>query len=398
MYIRKLLNEVGIEVLCYGTDGDNRYLKAQKEIINFGRVTIHHGFQLASDFSAVDNFGNQDPEHIKKKMKNQLFDTSDDFIIGNRIATVGHLAILQKSFPKIEHGLTPSDLNPMDRMNYKCIAKIIDDKVLKLLPQVRNAQGTLTYLRIIKSLSIAFCEQNVTNEDRLKNAIFAVTFLRIWKKWLIDEKISMKHFVTSNVFEGIEVNMVLFFNLLKRNLLHLIPFLSSQNCERFFATLRTYTGMESLISNCSIKGFTSRANRIQLEEILMSKFCDKLKFPKLEARAHKQVKEPTILTNTEIETIISKAKIQAKLEALSLGMRCEINLKDITKEVKILENTEPVVQEEEIEEEEEDFLLSNEDQIDLNLMENEEENDEEIVKIITVDEIELTNDLSCKFT
>lgn len=118
-YIKRKLEQKGIELVCYGTDGDSRFLKSQKELLKFGNVSNYNGFPLVSDYTKVNYFANQDSEHIKKKLKNHLYDTSDEIIIGNQIATVGHLAILQKTFSKVEHELSPSDLNPLNRMDYK---------------------------------------------------------------------------------------------------------------------------------------------------------------------------------------------------------------------------------------------------------------------------------------
>lgn len=262
------------------------------------------------------------------------------------------------------------------------------------MPKIRNTQGTLIYLKIIKSISLAYCEFGVSNGERLENAIFSLHFLRIWRQWLIKNKISLKHFITNNAYEGIEMNLVLLVHLLETNQLHLIPIISSQNCEKFFALFRTYTGMESMVANCSIKGFISRVNRIKIEEFLMSSFKDRLIFPKLDSRSLKFFEAPKQLSQAVIQSIIFKAKMNASHEAQKFGMDCEVEYifdhwGSNFQPNEVLEENEAT----EDEEESEDFLGIENDEISLDLIESD---DFDTVKFITVENIELTDEISSK--
>lgn len=86
--------------------------------MEFGRSKKYREIDLCADWEYLDFCGNQDPFHIAKNMKNRFYDTSNDLIMGNYVASYAHLIIVFKLFPKIEHLMALSDLNPNDRMNY----------------------------------------------------------------------------------------------------------------------------------------------------------------------------------------------------------------------------------------------------------------------------------------
>lgn len=119
LYIRKnLYVKKGIKVLCSGSDGDPRFLKAQKSLINFGNFMLFGSILLAGNIDA-ENMASQDSYHIVKKMKNVFYDSCNVLRMGKRFAVLGHLIILVKKFPKNLHNLTSSDLDPTDKMNYQ---------------------------------------------------------------------------------------------------------------------------------------------------------------------------------------------------------------------------------------------------------------------------------------
>lgn len=116
--ITQNLNAFGIDVICFGYDGDTKFLKSQKVLMNFGRPKVFREITVCADWEFNDFFGNQDPFHIAKNMKNRFYDTSNDLKMGKYVASYTHLIIIFKMFPKIEHSLSKSDLNPNGRMNY----------------------------------------------------------------------------------------------------------------------------------------------------------------------------------------------------------------------------------------------------------------------------------------
>lgn len=118
IHIRNELEKRGVKVICSGSDGDVKFLKSQKFLLNFGNFNRFGNMILAGDINS-DNLTNQDGLHIAKKLKNTLFDPSDVKRMGNHVASSGHLVIMFKKFGKQEHGLKMSDLDPTDKLNYE---------------------------------------------------------------------------------------------------------------------------------------------------------------------------------------------------------------------------------------------------------------------------------------
>jgi len=117
-YMKQKLNELGINVLLFGSDGDSRFILAQKILGGFGNFSDFHGMTLAGNIDS-QFLASQDPYHISKKLKNIMFDMASNLRIGNYNVTLSFLYILIKKFPFEEHGLRKSDLDHRDRMNYK---------------------------------------------------------------------------------------------------------------------------------------------------------------------------------------------------------------------------------------------------------------------------------------
>lgn len=117
-YITKELKNREIDLLCYGSDGDTRYLCAQKVMIDFGSITTVGNLKLAGKID-MRLVGCQDGLHITKKLNDRLYDLGTDLVTGNRVATVNHLIMVYKKFPKTAHQMILSNLDMSDHMNYK---------------------------------------------------------------------------------------------------------------------------------------------------------------------------------------------------------------------------------------------------------------------------------------
>lgn len=117
-FIQNGLKARGIKMLGYGSDGDPRMISAQKLMIKYG--TFHHsfGYTFSGDIYSEYQF-NQDPLHIGKKMKNIIFDLGNDLVLGDYTANFGFFMILAKKYDTHITGLTKTDLDYRDRMNYK---------------------------------------------------------------------------------------------------------------------------------------------------------------------------------------------------------------------------------------------------------------------------------------
>lgn len=118
VHITSEFEKRNVKVLCSGSDGDVRFLKSQKFLLNFGNFKSFGEITLAGDMTSKHQ-ASQDPLHISKKMKNCLYDQSDVLRIGRFSAALGHLVMVFKRFDKNDHGLLLSDLDPSDKMNYK---------------------------------------------------------------------------------------------------------------------------------------------------------------------------------------------------------------------------------------------------------------------------------------
>lgn len=117
-HITNELKKREINVLCHGSDGDPRFLCAQKIMIDYGKITSFGNLKLAGKLDS-ELVGCQDGLHATKKMNDRLYDLGTDLILGNRIATVNHLIMVYKKFPKSLHQLILSDIDTSDHMNYK---------------------------------------------------------------------------------------------------------------------------------------------------------------------------------------------------------------------------------------------------------------------------------------
>lgn len=118
LYITSEFEKRGVRVLCTGSDGDLSFIKSQKLLLNFGDFSTFGPIELVANPNTTFH-ANQDAFHIAKKLKSGLYDMSDLKRLGNFSATLAHLIMVLKRFPKHEHGLNPSDLDPSDKMNYK---------------------------------------------------------------------------------------------------------------------------------------------------------------------------------------------------------------------------------------------------------------------------------------
>lgn len=116
-YIYVELQKRGVKAEVFGSDGDTRFLKAQKLAINFGHFQHFAGFELAGNLSSK-YFGHQDGLHIAKKLLNRLYDMGCTLILGENFATLNHLILVFKTYERSHHHLTLSDIDPRDSLNY----------------------------------------------------------------------------------------------------------------------------------------------------------------------------------------------------------------------------------------------------------------------------------------
>jgi hypothetical protein len=131
-YISEKLKTRGITVCGFGSDGDSRYIKAQKELINFGKTYIKYGQKMLCQLQPKILVC-QDPPHVCNKIKNRLFELGNYLTLGNFVANIGHLKILVNSVPKSMHKLNMEDIDSDDKMNFDCLKKICTENIFELL-------------------------------------------------------------------------------------------------------------------------------------------------------------------------------------------------------------------------------------------------------------------------
>jgi hypothetical protein len=183
------------------------------------------------------------------------------------------------------------------------------------MPRVGKQEGMPKYVPCGKP--------GFTGKDRVFNAVYVVQFLRIWRQWLYDNKLSAKaHFITTNSWEGLEINLVWLLKMIKNSTADKIFEHSSQNCEKTFRKIRSYTGVESTVVNCTMKGFISRIHKIDLCEKIMSDLEDELEFPSSSKKRKTFSNEKTLPSNG-LMLIIGNAISEAIRKASLLGMRCD---------------------------------------------------------------------------
>lgn len=286
--------------------------------------------------------------------------------------------------------------------NFRCIWKITDEKVLNILSQMPKTEATIICLRLMRSVLKAYVMQETTVQERIFHAVYSIHFIRIWRQWLHNSKISVNHFITQNSWEGLELNLILLIKLALENNAENIYFFNSQENESFFRLLRSYTGMESMVVNCSMKGFISRVHKLQLEELLMQELGNdkKLLFPKLLSREKHISKSKANLSREQIEEICQSAINMANNESSQIGMTVSaIQLENFLKKADNFLEINPNEDENDPEDEiQEDFLNSANDVINEQNL-NELTTDEQLVDenyteeeaVTTFQNITLTN-------
>lgn len=322
-YVVEALAQVGINVIGWSSDGDSRLLSTMKKVADLSSTESDgvreefKTFYFSKMNAPVSPI--QDPEHLKTKMRNWVIQPSSPLRIGKHIISISFLQNIINNVPRGEHELTQSDIDCSDRMNVKSAEKLFQPKVISLLeanyPQ--ETKGLVLYLTIMKNVSDAFAPYE-SLENRIIKMWFNVFVLRIWKHSCSSEK-SLKDFITSNVYNCMELNAHMLVNayrcLRDANKLHLfIPELfSSQPCESFFRCARSLTSTQSTVINFTTMQFLQKIKRIDCMIDLSSKYKEKknINFDS----------EVPALTDESIFNLIMTAKEQAdeKISALEIN-------------------------------------------------------------------------------
>ncbi|CAF2843639.1 unnamed protein product [Rotaria sp. Silwood2] len=156
-----------IRILTFSTDCDPKYLRAMRLISGF--------FAKLPNIPII---------HLCTKIRNRLLSQSASMFIGNGKISVDVLFDLIKNQSKLIHGLVKTDVYPKDRQNFSSCAKISTDDVLSALNNASDSYATQVYLRLLRSIILAYIEQSTSIIDRIYHSWITVFICRLWWTWL----------------------------------------------------------------------------------------------------------------------------------------------------------------------------------------------------------------------
>ncbi|CAG9767012.1 unnamed protein product [Ceutorhynchus assimilis] len=322
-------HKYGIEIYGFSSDGDTRCLKAMKELWNFPDKSqknwLSPYFQM--EFNLKSPVVIQDTVHILTKMKTRLLNPNITLTMGKHKISSKILAEMIEKFSKDIHCLCQSDLDSADKMNFEAAKKLCSEAVINTLQKLPESEGTVQYLKLMQKIDKAFLDKSLKCSERLFNMWYTIFFLRAWRHWLYNEKLSEKSFITSNTYTGIELNghgLVILIEKIRDTPDQFLPWLfSSQPCEKNFRQTRSMTSTYSTIVNFSMLDILRRLSRIQTLNEVVSDLGDSFSFPR-ENNARlggvEDKKNYDLLELAEIEKIIIDAKENARVDANHLGI------------------------------------------------------------------------------
>nr|ACD54737.1 unknown [Adineta vaga] len=343
-----------IRVLVFSTDCDAKYLRAMRLATGFfaklpnipvSEHTDAFEVKLPQEWSSWFFmrprqlfFCFQDPVHLCTKIRNRLLSQSASLTIGDEQVSIDVLFDLIDNQSKLIHGLVKTDVNPKDRQNFNSCIKISSTDVSAALENVTGSYATRVYLRLIRSVILAYVERDTSIMDRIYYSWMTVFICRLWWSWLyltnVDE-LSMENFdntknpffITRAAYHSIEINahtllavvLLVCQHDLPESALNISSF-HSQSCENIFRLTRSMSGTFSSNVNFTVNQFLGRAGKLSvLQDIERQNEHGEsevsLQFPKHHKRRHKKTvlltgrsHIPTnIITENTIEQTIFRA-------------------------------------------------------------------------------------------
>lgn len=342
-YISKELNAVGIKVLVISSDSDPKYNSAMRRCSLLGSKSFtfaDSNMFMCGDGNLKEPFFVQDTVHISTKLRNRMLKTKDKpkmLPFGNKyFISMDHLRHLLENFPKDQHELTPSVLNPIDRMNFASVNRMCSPKVTDLLTKhVKNSVGTVWFLEMIRDVIDSYRDKKLAPLQRIQKIWYALFVLRLWREYILSKRhlTIEENFLSHNCYSCIELNahmIVLIILFLKeKDMPHLFrpEFYESQPCEMTFSELRSFTPTFSTVINVGVKEVVNRIGKAQLlSDIAFS--CTDFKFPRVKTYTEDiKDREVHILpSKSDICFEIEKCRIKAITFANKIGL---CNSKDV---------------------------------------------------------------------
>lgn len=246
--------------------------------------------------------------------------------MGKFVASISHLRILMNTTTKDAHGLTSTDITGADKMNFRAVLAISNERVESLLKNVPGSAGTVVYLRVIRYVLQSFTAKDISASERIYFMWYAVFVLRHWRKWILtDCNTRAANFITSNAYICIELNAHALINCVLKcrdtsgEDSFLVWLFNSQTCESFFRKARSQTSTYCTIINFSMLDFLHRAKRIQALEDISRELKNKYVIARQQQSADHRPEE-SLPSNDDITKIINAALTDARTAVNELGM------------------------------------------------------------------------------
>ncbi|CAF2257375.1 unnamed protein product [Rotaria magnacalcarata] len=357
-----------VRIVAFSTDCDPRYLLAMRLATSFFAKFVNISLCDRKDVLEIDLpkdwsawffmqtrqvfFCFQDPIHLCTKLRNRMLSKKATMLIGNEVVSIEVLMKLIETKSKLVHGLVKTDIEPKDRQNFKACIKLSNDDVLAALEDIDGSQATRVYLRLLRSVVLAYVEHNTSIIDRIYHSWFSVFLCRIWQTWLqiIDEKDILGYrvetkknlFITGPALFSIELNahsllavcLLVCQHKLPESALSISNY-SSQPCEATFRLTRSMSGAFSSVVNFTTDQFLKRAGKLSVLTDLENQSesgqlgCP-LQFPKHHKRRRKVAALKKSVSNTTIDLprndTIKKIIHQAYNDAYKLLSELDINI------------------------------------------------------------------------
>lgn len=274
-FITSELKKIGITVLTWASDSEPRYNSTGRALSGLGNTTIHEWFSCS--FTNDSPHYIQDIVHIATKLRNFLLSfqwKSNLLPFGSHFIRLRHLYDLIETCSKDRHLLTVSTLCPTDRQNFESVRRMCSVQVLRALREnIKDSEGTVQYLQIIRDNIDAFFDNELTPLQRVRKLWYSLFLVRMWRDFISSNKhYKLKdNFLTMNCYSCLELNahsLVLILIRLKnmnRPDLFLPHLYDSQTCESTFRQYRSMVTAYSVITNCTVKESLSRTSKIQLQ-------------------------------------------------------------------------------------------------------------------------------------
>lgn len=269
----------------------------------------------------------QDPIHIGTKSRNRLLKPNIKLPMGTHVVSIDHIRKLVRNVHKSVHGLTYSDIFPVDKMNYDSFDKMVQDRVLNALQDhVPDSEATIQYLRVFRDVLRSFLDFDLKPLERVLMIWRGLFFLRIWREYI--QKSSFyelkNNFITYNTYMCVEINAKSLIQLMKffrdqNTPEDFLPGLfDSQTCERIFRLFRSMGTSKFTKINFTILELIHMIGRIEVQNDISYCKLNKEGIEMPHKRKHKTVFYE-LPTNQQLDDTIEKAKLEAIQTAETFG-------------------------------------------------------------------------------